>query len=218
MAEEKKTKTRMPKLDKALAKRSRIIEKGFELICEKGYHSTTTPEIAKYADVSTGIIYQYFKDKKEIFIEGLKKYSESILFPMSSILDISSDNVTKVSLDDIELILDRIITLMLQRHRMSQKAHEEIFAMAHSDPDVAEIFANSELAMTTRIEEFIEKNGIKLEHPKEKIHLIYGIVENYCHETIYHHHAELNNEVMRREVILIIKNILKSSLEPSGIF
>jgi len=101
---------------------------------------------------------------------------------------------------------------MLQSHRMSQKAHEEIYSMAHSDHDVAEIFASSELAMTKKIEEFIKKAGIQMENPKEKIHLIYGIVENYCHETIYHHHAELNNEVMRREVILIIKNILKNSL------
>lgn len=216
MSEEKTSKTRMPKLDKALAKRSRIIEKGFELICEKGYHSTTTPEIAKYADVSTGIIYQYFKDKKEIFMEGLKKFSASILFPMTAILEenlVTSGNTPAISLDDIERILDRIITLMLQSHRMSQKAHEEIYSMAHSDHDVAEIFATSELAMTKKIEEFVKKAGIQMENPKEKIHLIYGIVENYCHETIYHHHAELNNEVMRREVILIIKNILKNSLQ-----
>ena len=215
MSEERVSKTRMPKQDKALAKRARIIEKGFELICEKGYHSTTTPEIAKYAGVSTGIIYQYFKDKKEIFIEGLKKFSDSILFPMTAILEenlISSGNVPMISLDDIERIIDRIITLMLQRHRMSQKAHEEIFAMAHSDHDVAEIFADSELAMTAKIEDFVEKAGIQMENSKEKIHLIYGIVENYCHETIYHHHAELNNEVMRSEVIRIIKNILKSGL------
>ena len=215
MSEEKTSKTRMPKLDKALAKRSRIIEKGFELICEKGYHSTTTPEIAKYADVSTGIIYQYFKDKKEIFMEGLKKFSDSILFPMTAILEenlVASGNTPAISLDDIERILDRIITLMLQSHRMSQKAHEEIYSMAHSDHDVAEIFASSELAMTKKIEKKKKKAGIQMENPKEKIHLIYGIVENYCHETIYHHHAELNNEVMRREVILIIKNILKNSL------
>ena len=212
MSEQKTSKTRMPKQDKALAKRARIIEKGFELICEKGYHSTTTPEIAKYADVSTGIIYQYFKDKKEIFLEGLKQFSDSVLFPLTSLLDTTAGSMPKITLDDIERLIDRLITLTLQSHRMSQKAHEEIYALAHSDHDVAEIFISSELAMTKKIEEFIENNGIKMDHPKEKIHLIYGIVENYCHETVYHHHEELDNEVMRQEVILIIKNILKDSL------
>ena len=213
MAEGKSTKTRMPKQDKALAKRQRIIEKGFELICEKGYHSTTTPEIAKYADVSTGIIYQYFKDKKEIFLEGLKQFSDSVLFPLTSLLDVPAGSLPKITLDDIELLLDRLITLTLQSHRMSQKAHEEIYALAHSDPDVGRIFVSSELAMTKKIEEFIVNSGLKLEHSKEKIHLIYGIVENYCHETVYHHHEELDNEVMRREVILIIKNMIKDSLK-----
>ena len=59
--------TRIPKSGKAVAKRERIIEKGFELMCERGYYKTSTPEIAKAADVSTGIIYQYFNDKREIF-------------------------------------------------------------------------------------------------------------------------------------------------------
>ena len=215
MPEQKTSKTRMPKQDKALAKRARIIEKGFELICEKGYHSTTTPEIAKYADVSTGIIYQYFKDKKEIFLEGLKQFSDSVLFPLTTLLDTHDRSMPKITLSDVERLIDRLITLTLQNHRMSQKAHEEIYALAHSDHDVAEIFISSELAMTKKIEEFIENNGINMTHPKEKIHLIYGIVENYCHETVYHHHEELDNEIMRQEVILIIKNILKDSLPDS---
>jgi len=200
--------TRIPKSGKAIAKRDRIIEKGFELMCEQGYYKTTTPEIAKAADVSTGIIYQYFNDKREIFMEGLKRFSDSVLFPMMDILDAPDGNVTKIDLNDIEKILDRLMTLIVQSHRMTQKAHEELEMMAHADEEVGEIFKASEFAMTKKIVAFLEKNDIKLENPIEKIHIIYGLVENYCHETVYHHHEELNNEVMRTEVIEIIKNIL----------
>ena len=200
--------TRIPKSGKAIAKRDRIIEKGFELMCEQGYYKTTTPEIAKAADVSTGIIYQYFNDKREIFMEGLKRFSDSVLFPMMDILDASDGNATKIDLNDIEKILDRLMTLIVQSHRMTQKAHEELEMMAHADEEVGEIFKASEFAMTKKIVAFLEKNDIKLENPIEKIHIIYGLVENYCHETVYHHHEELNNEVMRTEVIEIIKNIL----------
>ena len=38
-------------------------------MCNKGYYNISTPDIAKEANVSTGIIYQYFNDKKDIFIE-----------------------------------------------------------------------------------------------------------------------------------------------------
>ncbi len=204
--------TRIPKSGKAVAKRDRIIEKGFELMCERGYYKTTTPEIAKAADVSTGIIYQYFNDKREIFMEGLKQFSNSVLFPMMDILDATAENNTKIDLGDLEKILDRLMTLIVQSHRMTQKAHEELEMMAHADEEIGEIFKTSEFTMTKKIVAFLEKNDIILENPIEKIHIIYGLVENYCHETVYHHHAELNNEVMRSEVIKIIENILKESL------
>ena len=205
--------TRIPKSEKAVAKRDRIIEKGFELMCEKGFYKTTTPDIAKAADVSTGIIYQYFKDKREIFMEGLKQFSNSVLFPLMDILDTSNANTAKIDLNDIERILDRLITLTVQSHRLTQKAHEELEMMAHADEEIGEIFSSSELAMTKKIVAFLEKNNIILENPIEKIHIIYGLVENYCHETVYHHHEGINNEVMRSEVIMIIKNIVKDSLK-----
>ena len=204
--------TRIPKSGKAVAKRGRIIEKGFELMCEKGFYKTTTPEIAKAADVSTGIIYQYFNDKREIFIEGLKQFSNSVLFPMMDILDAAAENNPRIDLGDIEKILERLMTLTVQSHRLTQKAHEELEMMAHADEEIGEIFKSSEFAMTKKIVAFLEKNNITLENPIEKIHIIYGLIENYCHETVYHRHAELNNEVMRSEVIMIIKNILKDSL------
>ena len=204
--------TRIPKSEKAVAKRDRIIEKGFELMCEKGFYKTTTPDIAKAADVSTGIIYQYFKDKREIFMEGLKQFSNSVLFPMMDILDASNANTAKIDLNDLERILDRLITLTVQSHRLTQKAHEELEMMAHADEEIAEVFNSSELAMTKKIVAFLENNNISLENPIEKIHIIYGLIENYCHETVYHHHEGLNNEVMRSEIIVIIKSILRDSL------
>ena len=56
---------RMPTQKRSIEKRNIIIEKGFELMCEEGYYNTNTTQIAKYAGVSTGIIYKYFNDKKD---------------------------------------------------------------------------------------------------------------------------------------------------------
>ena len=205
--------TRISKSEKAVAKRDRIIEKGFELMCENGFYKTATPDIAKAADVSTGIIYQYFKDKREIFMEGLKRFSDSVLFPMIDILDSSDDSAPGIDLNDLEKMLDRLITLTIQSHRLTQKAHEELEMMAHADEEIGDIFKNSELTMTKKIVAFLEKNNIILDNPIEKIHIVYGLVENYCHEVVYHHHADLNYEVMRSEVIKIIKSIFEESLK-----
>ena len=69
---------RMPTQKRSIEKRNKIIEKGFELMCEKGFYNTTTTDIAEYAGVSIGIIYQYFNDKKDIFLEGVKNYSIAV--------------------------------------------------------------------------------------------------------------------------------------------
>jgi AcrR family transcriptional regulator len=73
---------RQPIQKRSIEKKEKIIEAGFNLICEKGYYNTNTAEIAKNAGVSTGIVYQYFKDKHDILIEGMKLYSSSIFYPI----------------------------------------------------------------------------------------------------------------------------------------
>ena len=98
---------REPIQKRSIEKKEKIIKAGFELICEKGYYNTNTAEIAKVAGVSTGIIYQYFTDKRDIFIEGVKNYSSNIMFPMINILDntkIDKNNLEKIFF----LILKRV--------------------------------------------------------------------------------------------------------------
>ena len=76
---------REPKQQRAIEKKEKIIDVGFELICKNGYYNTNTAEIAKLAGVSTGIVYQYFKDKHDIFIAAINKYGDDIFFPMLNI-------------------------------------------------------------------------------------------------------------------------------------
>ena len=62
---------REPIQKRSIEKKEKIIKAGFELICEKGYYNTNTAEIAKAAGVSTGIVYQYFKDKHDIMYASI---------------------------------------------------------------------------------------------------------------------------------------------------
>ena len=195
---------RIPTQKRSIEKRKKIIEKGFNLMCENGYFNTSTPDIAKVAGVSTGIIYQYFNDKKDIFIEGVKNYAESIMFPMIDILE--SENIKINNLDNL---IKSILEKFIQNHNISKKAHEELMAMSHLDEDVSNILKNNEIKMTDRIVKIFENNDIYLKNSKEKIHIIVGIIDNYCHEVVYHKHSSINYEVMQNEVINTIKNILK---------
>ncbi len=195
--------TRMPTQKRSIEKRDRIIKLGFELMCNNGYFNTNTNDIAKYADVSTGIVYQYFNDKKEIFIEGFKEYSNSIMFP---ILDIIKNN--KINLDNLEDLLDTMLNLFIKKHTLSKKAHEEMIALTHMDSDIADIYHDNEIQVTNMIVDILKSNDICSDNLFEKVHIIIGIVENYCHEIVYHKHESIHYDIMKNEVINTICYLL----------
>jgi TetR/AcrR family transcriptional regulator, repressor of fatR-cypB operon len=47
-------------------KQEKIIEAALILFADRGFHGTNVPAIAKLADVGTGTIYRYFKNKEEL--------------------------------------------------------------------------------------------------------------------------------------------------------
>lgn len=195
---------RIPTQKRSIEKRNKIIEKGFELMCNNGYYNTNTNEIAKYAGVSTGIIYQYFNDKKDIFIAGVENYANKIMYPMLNTL-----KTQKIDLNNLDEILSDMIDNFIKSHTISKKAHEELMAMSHLDEDVKNIFKNSELEMTNKIVSLLENNEITTNHLKEKIHIIIGVIDNLCHEIVYHKHEQLNYDIMKKEVINLITSMLK---------
>ena len=50
-------------------KRLRIIEAAVIVFSRKGFHRAKVEEIAEVAGVGKGTVYEYFKSKKELFLE-----------------------------------------------------------------------------------------------------------------------------------------------------
>ena len=197
---------RNPKQKRAIEKKERIIKAGFELICKNGYYNTNTAEIAKEAGVSTGIVYQYFKDKHDILIDGLYKYGEEIFFPMLKINNIVFEK------DKFDIFMKETIKEYVKNHKLSKIAHEEIISMVHSDKEVAKYYYEKELEMTSKIKELLLNNNFKDNYLSEKVHITLGLIDNLCHEIIYHKHEEMDYDEMTNIVINTIKNIYKNDL------
>ena len=196
---------REPRQKRAIEKKEKIIKAGFDLICENGYYSTNTAEIAKAADVSTGIVYQYFKDKHDIFMDAMEKYGDGIFFPM---LNASDDFKIK----DFDKVMKDMIKNHIEEHKISKIAHEEITAMIHSDKEVAAYYYRKELELTEKIKTILLNNNFKDEHLDEKVHIMLGMIDNLCHEVIYHKHKDMDYEIMTDLVINNIKELFKKDL------
>ena len=197
---------REPKQKRAIEKKEKILEAGFNLICKNGYYNTNTAEIASYAGVSTGIVYQYFKDKYDILIESLEKYGDNIFFPMLHAKDIKFDK------KDFDKLLKQMINHYISNHKVSNVAHEEIMSMVHSDKKVAEYYYKLELEMTNILKNILIDNGFKDDSLSEKVHIMMGLIDNLCHEIIYHKHNDMNYDIMTNLVTENIKNLFKNDL------
>ena len=194
---------REPIQKRSIETKDKIIEAGFELICNDGFYNTNTSKIAKKAGVSTGIIYQYFKDKRDIFLSGLDKYADDIFYPMLNMPNMSFDR------HDLPIMMKDMINRYISNHKLSAIAHEEITAMTHSDKDVAFYFHKKEMEMTDKISNILVENGFSISNINEKVHIVIGLIDNLCHEIVYHKHKELDYNIMTDIVVNDIVNILK---------
>lgn len=196
------TEIREPKQQRSIEKKKRIIEAGFKLMCEKGYHNTNTAEIAKAAGVSTGIVYNYFTDKKDIFLAALQSYVNSLTAPMYEKISTLREPI------ELTELIGQLIAIFVQSHYISESAHEEMMAMSHSDKDVAQMFRQFEIDTENTIVGLMKQSGITPTNPHEKVHISIGLIENLCHEIVYHKHESMNYDIMTDEVIKIVVGML----------
>ena len=133
---------RTPQQKRSIDKKNRIIEAGYELFARDGYFNTNTAQIAKHAGVSTGIVYGYFRDKRDILLEVLSIYVDKAFTPVMDIFD---------SLDsplNFETLIANIIDATVEVHKNNAAIHEALHSLTSTDEAVGNKFL--ELAYTSR--------------------------------------------------------------------
>lgn len=193
---------RSPQQKRSIEKTNRIKAKGFTLICQKGYHNVNTDDIAKYAGVSTGTIYNYFQDKRDIFMQGITTFASKILFPLEG--RISYFHFTA---DTLEGTITKIVNHCINVHESTQYIHEEIMSMSHSDEQLSLWIQEKELQIAKEIATIIINDHPNIKNPHEKVHIVIGLIEYLCHEVVYHRHPNLDFEKMKIETIQTIISI-----------
>lgn len=204
-AKEEKTavsKIRQPQQKRSIEKKQKIIQACLELVSQQGYHSITTADIAKKAGVSTGIVYSYFKDKKDILLCGLSDYILQMQSPAIEFLANYQPDM------DTETVLNRLIDAFIESHRIFDKAHQELAALSSLDPDFTTLFEDFEKKLVSDCAALYTEHVKPLPHLYEKFHIVYHLIETYCHELTLYPRQEVDYYVMRRETISCIKHLL----------
>ena len=81
--------------------------------------------------------------------------------------------------------------------------------MTHSDKEIATFFHQHEMDMTNAVKDLLIQHGFNNSDLSEKVHISLGLIDNLCHEIVYHKHDDMNYDTMIDLVINTIINILK---------
>lgn len=198
-----KNLVRTPQQLRAIEKKNKIIEAGYQLFSEVGYYGTNTAEIAKKAGVSTGIVYGYFQDKRDILICVLEIYINKVFDPFLNQFD-------KLTLPiDFDVLIPKLINQAIKTHKNNRKIHEALHSLASSDEAVGAQFIALEDDITLKIAKKLSKLGVNVENSLEKIHLAMDIIQSFSHEYVFDKHDYIDYAIMKDMVIETIKGLFK---------
>lgn len=198
-----KSTVRKPQQERSIEKKNKIIEAGYQLFSEVGYYGTNTAEIAKRAGVSTGIVYGYFQDKRDILICVLEIYINKVFDPILKAFDKLTAPV------DFDKIIPQVIDLTIKTHKKHAKMHEVLHSLASTDEAVNSQFIALEDSITVKIADKLSALGENIENAMEKIHFAMDIIQSFSHEYIFDKHDYIDYFVLREMVNDTIINLFK---------
>ncbi len=199
-----KNEKRQPQQERSIEKKNKIINASYELFSEVGYYGTNTAEIAKKAGVSTGIVYGYFRDKRDILISVLDIYIERAFAPLFKMIDKLYAPI------DIEEFVTQFIEIIIKSHKNNAKMHEALHSLTSTDEAVNNEFMRTEDQLTNNITEKLSLLGINIQKANERVHLALGIVQNFAHEVIFDKHDYIDYNAMKDLVKTILIDLFKN--------
>ena len=183
---------------RSIEKKTKIIKAGLDLFCEKGFYNTNTVEIAKAAGVSTGTVYSYFKDKKDIYIASFEYFLDSYLRPLLDELE----NLPKPV--DTQVLIDKCIDLFINLYVNSKQTVNELGLIQESSPDIMQHFAAYEDMILSTLVTTYDNPNVTKKNLSEKMYLLYTLADILGQERAFRYHGNIDLEVLRKQITAMI--------------
>jgi AcrR family transcriptional regulator len=182
--------TRIPQQKRSIEKKKRILDAAFEVFGRQGYNNSSTLDIARAAGISVGTLYSYFKDKKGLFLECFKIYSDNVqerllqgydLRPESSALD----------------VIEKTIDILIEVNNVCQSFHDEVLSLMYLDEDVRRFyFQQHDAVSNTIVTQLIDRKIVSPQNGREKVFLVIAMIESISREFIYNSATTLDRTTL----------------------
>jgi AcrR family transcriptional regulator len=201
---------RVPKQKRSIEKKQRIKDAAIKLMSEKGYHSTSSNEIAKEAEVSIGTFYSYYKDKKDLYKELVADIYNVVISPMnmgenSAEGTVSSpfDNLDKLSIEETVYLY---IETVFKGHEYKTAFQREIASLSEQSDEFRDIEMVHKEGLTQMFTSVLSayKDELKIKDLKTASYLILTTVEAAVHDTMFHNGGKNKKAVIRELTAMIV--------------
>lgn len=192
---------RIPVQRRSIERKQKILSSGFKLFCEHGYYKTNTIEIAKHAGVSTGAVYSYFKDKREIYIAAFDSYLEEISGRLFEELEQSQT----LPLPDF---VENWVTVYLELYADSGHALAQLRMMILEDEEINRHFSDLENEYFMKLIRLLNKNGVERADLMETIYTCCILIDALRQEQSSFSDIGLNFFIFKEQVTSTILQLL----------
>jgi len=191
---------RQPQQDRSMATKERIIDAGFRLFSEKGYHKTNSKEIARMAGSGIGTFYDYFSDKKSLFLEILCRHRDGFLQSLQ--VPVFDNKITKLQL---KRIVGEFIQYVFAFHENAPEFHKEAVLLRHSDSDIEGIMNEWDEALRKIIYNLLDAMHaqVRLKDTEAAAYIILRTIEDNIH-FIHLSSVSIDKDRLQNELVDLI--------------
>ena len=183
MTRKQKKIVREPVQQRGKDKKAKIIAVARKLLNRKDFEAVTASRIAQEAGVSVGTFYSYFKDKRDVFLDVIRQYSEDIYRELAA----SIRNVKKGP-SNLEEVVRSLILVAKNRHDHEKGLHKQMLVQSIRDPEIRKLSMMEEGRADFLIREIIEqyKDQIDVKDADAAVFLVTNCVEEMIHHLLIH--------------------------------
>lgn len=192
---------RIPKQKRSIQKKEAILQSAFILFSQQGYFNTDTAQIAKHANVSTGILYNYFQDKHDILNDVVTNYINNLENNLNIVIE--KHQATK-NLSDF---INDIYQLIVDSHHTFSKAQNQFNALALLDESIGLKFNDYRKRQITTINQAFF-NSTKQNEMYPKLLLAFELIEKISHLYVSTEITKAQFEIMKQNSIAMILSLL----------
>lgn len=129
------------KQERAEKTHAAILDAAAKVFPKLGYDKTQTPDIAEEAGISTGAVYRYFEDKRQIFLEMLERE----LAKARAEVDVRLAAImAQGAIDSPIAVTDHVLDTIFESTKKDAALTRVFVALSLTDPDVAAIKARAD--------------------------------------------------------------------------